>query len=277
MTVLDGAERSGAGKGEISAGLHAAGMDAIRFGRSVRALRRRRGLRQRDLAELVGCSKSTIGRIELGQIDGVAYGTLVAVARALGARADLNLSWNGEALDRLLDEAHVELVDAVVARLRAAGWEVAVEVSFAFGGERGSIDVFGWHRASGSIATCEVKSAVPDAQATIVTLDRKGRLAPLIARERDWTCARVARFLFVADTRTSRRRVAAHAPTWSAAFPSDRIEAMAWLADPHGPAPSALVFVTPAHGTGGTAAKGGKQRVRLRRQMRREHGEERAA
>ena len=33
---------------------------------------------------------------------------------ALGARLDCRLLWNGEALDRLLDESHAALVETVV-------------------------------------------------------------------------------------------------------------------------------------------------------------------
>jgi transcriptional regulator with XRE-family HTH domain len=252
-------------------------VDNIRFGRSVRALRRRRRLRQRDLAAVAGSSKSTIGRIERGEIDPVAYATLVAVGQALGARVDLGLSWNGEGLDRLLDEAHVALVDSVVRMFQAMGWETAVEASFSIRGERGSVDVLAWHRESAAIAVSEVKSVVPDAQATIAPIDRKGRLAPLIARDRGWTCRVVARFLFVGDSRTSRRRIEAHEPTWRAAFPTDRATALAWLESPIGPAPAALLFVRPARGaadvrstdrrTGATgrSASGGRERIRLPR------------
>ncbi|HEU4672271.1 MAG TPA: helix-turn-helix domain-containing protein [Candidatus Limnocylindrales bacterium] len=240
-------------------------MDPVRFGRAIRALRRRRRLRQRDLAAAAGVSKSTVGRVEQGRIDSVAFGTLVAIGRELGARAEMALSWNGEALDRLLDEAHVGLVDAVVARLRALGWEVLVEASFAIRGERGSIDVLAWHPATGSIVVVEVKSVVPDVQATISTLDRKTRLAPIVARERGWTCLRVARLLVVGDARTSRRRVASHAETWRAAFPADRRQAVAWLTSPVGPAPAALLFVTPAHGMGRNRGAGGRHRVRVAR------------
>jgi hypothetical protein len=34
--------------------------------------------------------------------------------------------------------------------LRSDGWDVAVEVTFWIRGERGSIDVLGWHPANGS-------------------------------------------------------------------------------------------------------------------------------
>jgi transcriptional regulator with XRE-family HTH domain len=70
-----------------------------------------------------------VSRIERGQIDKVPIGTLRAVAAVLGASLELKLRWHGEGLDRLLDEAHAQVVDATVVLLREAGWEAAVEVS----------------------------------------------------------------------------------------------------------------------------------------------------
>src|SRR3954452_4350228 len=122
-------------------------MDLRRFSRSVRALRMRRGWRQEDLARESKLSRSVVGRVERGERAGLQLDALVAVAEALGATVDLTIRWQGEGLDRLLDEGHATLVDAVVAWLRAWGWEVAVEVSFARGRERGSIDVLAFHPA----------------------------------------------------------------------------------------------------------------------------------
>ena len=79
----------------------------------------------------------------------------------------IRLAWNGEGLDRLLDQAHAGLVEQVVQRLRAEGWVTDVEVSFAIRGERGSIDVLGFHEASGIVLDTEVKAVVPDSQATL--------------------------------------------------------------------------------------------------------------
>src|SRR4029079_9408021 len=112
--------------------------------------------------------------------------------------------WNGEGLDRLLDQAHAGLVDQLVIRLRAAGWVADVEASFSIRGERGSIDVLGYHEATGIVLVTEVKSVVPDSQATVYGLDRKARLAPEIARQRGWTCRGVARLLVIGDSSTSR-------------------------------------------------------------------------
>ena len=121
-----------------------ASMDLRRVSRAVRALRMRRGWRQADLAREARLSRSIVGRIERGEHDGLTIDAVVAVAEALGATVQLELRWQGEGLDRLLDEGHATLVDRVV-RGSGAGWEVAVEVSFASGGERGSIDVLAWH------------------------------------------------------------------------------------------------------------------------------------
>jgi transcriptional regulator with XRE-family HTH domain len=219
-------------------------MDAIRFGRAIRALRRHQRLSQRDLGARAAVSDTLISGIESGRIGSVGYARLLRVARSLGAELELNLRWRGEALDRLLDEDHARVVDLVVALFRAAGWETIVEASFALGGERGSIDVLAWHPATASIAVVEVKSVVPDVQATIFTLDRKARVAPLVARDRGWRCERVARLLVVAEGRTARRRVERHAATFDAALPIRTREALAWIRQPRGAAPSGLLFVS---------------------------------
>ena len=101
------------------------------------------------------------------------------VAQAAGASLELVLRWKGEGLDRLLDEQHARLVELVVLRLRALGWDVAVEVSFARAGERGSIDVLAFHPVHRALAIIEVKSVTPDMQAMLGGIDRKGRLASL--------------------------------------------------------------------------------------------------
>jgi transcriptional regulator with XRE-family HTH domain len=219
-------------------------MDASRFGRSIRALRVRRGWRLVDLAERCGLSKSALGRIELGQVDRVVVGDLRAAAEAVGARFDLELAWRGASLDRLIDERHTDLVDEVVRRFRAAGWEVAVEVSFSIFGERGSIDVMGWHPAAEVVAVCEIKATVPAAGNTVIGTDRKARLAPQIARDRGWSCRGVARPLIVADTTSSRGRIERHADTFRTAFPARTRECLAWIRDPTGgPPPSGIIFV----------------------------------
>lgn len=161
-------------------------MEAIRFGLGVRALRHRRHWTQAELAGRTGVSRSVIGRIERGQADRVAVHTLMRVTAELGARVDVRLLWHGEGLDRLLDARHATLVDRTLDLLVRQAWTVATEVSFNLRGERGSIDILAFHLPTGSLLVVEVKSVVPDMQAMLVALDRKGRLGGEIARGRGW-------------------------------------------------------------------------------------------
>lgn len=218
-------------------------MDTRRFGRAVRAIRRQQRLRQADIAVRARVSDSTVSRIELGRVGRIPFATLRAVGEALAAEVELTIRWQAEALDRLLDEDHSTMVGIVVDLFRRAGWEVAVEVSFAINGERGSVDVLAWHPLTGSIAVIEVKSVVPDNQAMLASLDRKVRIAPHLAADRGWTCRSVARILVIADGRTTRRRIARHAALFDVTFPVRTRSALAWIRRPSEPAPSALVLL----------------------------------
>jgi len=170
---------------------------------------------------------------------------LQRIADAVGARLDVRLSWNGEALDRLLDSGHAALVEQAVRRLGAEGWLSSVEVSFNVRGERGSIDILGFHPDTGTVLVVEVKSVVPDVQATLMTLDRKARLAREVARDRGWVATRVGRLLVIAESRTSRRRIETHRALFEAALPSRAIAVRSWLRSPDGqPAFAGLLFLS---------------------------------
>ena len=232
----------------------------LRFGRGLRAIRIRRGLRQEDVGRIARTSRSLVTKVEAGHIESVSVASLRAIAGALGAAVDVRLRWNGEALDRLLDEAHARLVDAFVLLLRASGWEVAVEVSFSVWGERGSIDILAFHRLTGIVLVVEVKSVVPDSQATLHGLDRKARLAPEIARERGWNCRSVARLLVVGDSTTSRRRIGQFASMYAAVLPDRGASVRRWLRGPSGPL-AGLLFLPSATPDGVRRRHGGRQRV----------------
>ena len=210
-------------------------MDALRVGRSLRALRIRRGWRQADVAAPAGISPTQCSRIERGELRTVSLRAIEAVCASLEADLEVRVRWHGEGLDRLLDAAHAELVNAVSGLLRERGWDVAVEVSFNHFGERGSIDILAWHATSRALLAVEVKSVVPDAQAMIATLDRKARLAPAIARERGWDPRVTARLLVVVDTSTARMRIQQYGHLFTSAFPDRGAAVRHWLRDPVGP------------------------------------------
>ncbi|HEV8401734.1 MAG TPA: helix-turn-helix domain-containing protein [Candidatus Limnocylindrales bacterium] len=207
-------------------------MEVIRFGLGVRALRRRRGWTQDDLAAKARASRSAVWRIERGHADRVTVQVLVGVAAALGARIDVRLLWQGEGLDRLLDAGHADLVERTLALLASADWLVATEVSFNVRGERGSIDILAFHPPTGSLLVIEIKSVVPDMQAMLHGIDRKGRLARDIALERGWQVRSVSRLLVLPDDRTARRRVERHASTFRTALPARTVAVRRWIRRP---------------------------------------------
>jgi transcriptional regulator with XRE-family HTH domain len=222
-------------------------MDCIRFGLAIRALRRRRGWRQQDLAGRAGLSRAAVWRIESGQADRLTVRALEAIASTAGGRLDIRLTWNGEALDRLLDSAHAALVEATIARSVAWGWDVTPEVSFNVLGERGSIDILAFHRPSGCLLVIEVKSVVPDVQAMLAALDRRARVGRHVAADRGWKAASVSRLLVIGGDRTARRRVAAFDATFSRALPVRGPAVDRWLRSPDASAPMAgLRFVSGA-------------------------------
>jgi transcriptional regulator with XRE-family HTH domain len=240
-------------------------MDMLRFGRQFRALRIRLERRQQDVADAARLSRSLVASVDRGQLSGVTIGAIVRAAAALGADVDLRLRWRGEALDRLLDEDHAAIVETVVRRLVTAGWQVALEVSFSIWGERGSIDVLGWHPATGALLVVEVKSVVPDSQATNHGLDRKARIAPQLARERGWRVRHVSRLLVVGDGPTSRRRVARLSATYDVSLPARGSIVRRWLRDPSA-AIAGILFVAFGSHKGIRRARRGRERVRRPKQ-----------
>jgi transcriptional regulator with XRE-family HTH domain len=218
-------------------------MDGVRFGLAVRALRRRRGWTQAELARRAGVSQGLVSRVERGGAARLTGEVLRRLVAPLGARVVTRLAWHGEDLDRLLDERHAAIVELVVARLTRRHWETAVEVTFNVFGERGSMDILAFHRNTGSLLVVEVKSVVPDLQAMLAALDRKRRLAPALARDHGWTASVTSTLLVLPDEATPRRRVALHDSTFASRFPVRSGEMRAWLASPVG-AVGGMLFVT---------------------------------
>lgn len=224
-------------------------MDAVRFGLSIRALRRRRRWTQRQLAAKAGLSQSAISRAERGDVWRLTTRTLIAIGEALGARLSIRVLWQGEDLDRLLDAAHAGLVERVIGILQANGWDVVPEATFNHFGERGSIDILAWHPVHGALLIVEVKSVVPDMQSLLLGVDRKARIAPELATERGWRVRSVSRLIVLPADRTARRRVAAHRATFDVAYPARTRGIARWLRRPAG-AIAGVLFLPTTTGTG---------------------------
>lgn len=206
-------------------------------------LRRRAGLTQLELGILAGVGRRTVQRIEHGAWANLGHEAVRRVADALGAHLRIVVTWNGEQLDRLLDAGHADLANAFAAMLRAAGWLVAVEVSFNHYGDRGRYDILAYHPASGVLLVVEIKTAIGDAQATLGSLDVKLRLAAATAREQGWSPpAAVVPALVIADDRQQHRLIARHAALFSR-FELRGRGARAWLRRPDAAVRGLLLFL----------------------------------
>lgn len=207
-------------------------MDDGRLGRAVRVLRQRRGWRPTDLARVAAVSQAAISAIERGAADRFTLGTLRAVLAALGARGYLDVRWGGLGdLDRLLDRDHAALVTTWAERHARGTWEIWPEASFSIYGERGRIDMLGFHAPTRTLEVAECKTGIWDVSETLGRLDVKARLAARVAADRGWRAGRVVRVLVVAEGRTTRRRIAA-ARTLFGGFDLRGRDAARWLADP---------------------------------------------
>ncbi len=239
-------------------------MDFVRVGRVFRAIRLRQGLRQVDVAAKARVSPAVVWRIEHGRLEEVSVPALVRVAEALEVRLDLVPRWRGAELDRLLSAVHSAFGESVAVLLESHAWELRPEVSFSHYGERGVIDILAWHPGSRTLLVIELKTEVVDVGEVLGTLDRKRRNAARVATELGWQPATVAVALLITDTRTNRRRVAAHDRTFRAALPDDTRALRGWLQAPTRPL-AALAFLPDPRPAGVSQRPAIRKRVRLTR------------
>jgi transcriptional regulator with XRE-family HTH domain len=225
-------------------------VDDLRVGLALRTLRRRRGLRQQDVAENAGLSQSTISLIECGHLESLSTRSLRAAFSSVEARYLGQVLWRGGALDRVLDERHASLVAGLAGRLRGLGWAVDLEVTYSHYGERGSIDVFASRRNLSAVLIAEVKSELNSVEETLRRLDAKSRLAPAIASERlGWQPSVIGRLLAIQAGSTTRRRLGRHSMVFDSAFPARGWAVRRWLVDPRGPI-SGLLLLPNSNGRG---------------------------
>ena len=211
-------------------------MRDAQLGAAVRTLRRRRRWRQEDLARASGVSRALVSTIESGQVTEVRVSRLRSIARALEASLVVDVRWGGGALDRLLDERHAALTSATLSVLESSGWAGQPEISYSRYGERGSIDILGWHPATRTLLVIENKTELTSVEATLRKLDEKTRLASLIAAEQlGWRAEVVSRVLVLSDTTTNRRHVRQQERVLSSALPASSAMIRAWLRAPTGP------------------------------------------
>jgi transcriptional regulator with XRE-family HTH domain len=222
-------------------------VDGRRVGRLIRAVRQHRGSTQAEVAAEAGVSQSSVARVERGDLSAVSFVTLERVAAALEVTLRLESSWRGGDGDRLIDSEHAAVVEGVVSDLRAAGWEVLLEYTFNHYGERGSVDVLGWHVGSRALVIIEVKSRLTDLQDLLASLGRKIRIVPgLVSAERGWDATMVGRVVVMPGTTANRTIVGRHRAIFDSSFPGRAADARAWMRHPVPPGLAAIWFVSPS-------------------------------
>lgn len=232
-------------------------------GAAARALRHRSGLRQADLAARAGVSQSTVSRVERGAWDEIQWRSIARVCEAAGLRLGVEGRWRGGELNRLLDHDHAALASAVQRRMGAAGWLTAIEVTYSRYGERGSVDILGFHPATRVLLVVEVKTVLADIQGMLRPIDTKTRLGSSIGRDQGWAARAVVPCLVVAAGTTTRRRLSTNAPLFNR-FTIRGRAALRWLRAPLG-APSGLLLLMELPSMrGGNVRRAGRQRVRQR-------------
>lgn len=237
-------------------------MDDQRVGRSLRALRRRRGWRQLDLAERAGVSQQTISLVERGHLDRLGLRTVRGIFMTVDASAAIDLRWRGADLDRLMDDDHAALVGTTVAWLRRIGWEPSIEVTYSRYGERGSIDVLAWRAHERAALMIEAKASIGAADETVRRADVKSRLLADVVAQRHGRAPNVTgRLLVVLDGTTNRRRIDRHAAVFGVAFPVRGQAVRRWLRRPS-ETMSGLIFLPVTHTGGGRQARRSRDRIR---------------
>lgn len=210
-------------------------MDDRRVGMIIRALRRRRGWRQLDLASAAHLSQPAISAIERGHLESFSVRALRRVFSILEIRADIDARWRGGALDRLLDEGHSRVVAATAVALQKHDWKTAAEATYAIYGERGSIDLLAFHPPTGSLLVVEIKTELTSVEEMLRRHDQKVRLGARIARERSgWQATSTSRLLVMPDTSTNRDQFLRHARVLDSVLPDDNIAVRRWIQNPVG-------------------------------------------
>lgn len=211
-------------------------MDDQRIGLIARAIRRKLGWRQRDIAERAGLSQAMVSLFERGRLEEISLGTNRRIAAAYEMRLELLARWRGRDVDRLMDERHAAMVEAVMIFNVKYGWPARAEVTFSIYGDRGSIDVFAWNEAERAVLIQEIKSDLVAIEGTVRPLAVKRRLAAEIAfRELGWRPRSIGTVLVLPEGSHVRNRVARHAATFDSILPDRLPQLRRWLRKPSGP------------------------------------------
>ena len=196
------------------------------LGRELRLARRTAGLRQRDVARLLGTSTSRVCRVEHGQIATLNLEQLARHAAVVGLKPYLKLFPLGR---RLLDKPQIELLGRFRARLHRA-WSWATEVPIP---------------RPGDLRSCDCVIAIPACTALVEAFtafaDYQAQTASAMRKKRDLGAHRL--ILLVAATHANRKAVAEAAAIATGSFSLATRAVLKALAEGRDPGTDAIVFI----------------------------------
>jgi transcriptional regulator with XRE-family HTH domain len=147
------------------------------LGASIRSARRRRRLRQADVAARVGVSRSTISRVELGRGSGLPIGAWLAIADAVGL--PLRFDIGRDPLREPIDAGHLAIEELLLRLGRLAGRRGGFEMPIGGldqrrpGGAVGWIDVLERDDRHGCLIVSEAWNTIEDIGAAARSFARK--------------------------------------------------------------------------------------------------------
>lgn len=195
-------------------------------GRELRLARISAGLRQRDVADAIGTSKSRICRVEHGRIRRLSLMSLSMHAAAVGLRPRVKLY---PLAGRLLDKPQLELLSRFRARLHEA-WSWETEVPMPIPGDLRSGD------CRVSIPGCAVL-----VEAHTRFSDYQAQTARALRKKRDLEANRLV--LLVAATHANRVAVSEAAAIAGGSFPLRTRATMSALGAGRDPGADAIVLL----------------------------------
>lgn len=202
---------------------------------------------QAKLAGRCGLSQPQISAVEGGNLARLTVEEMGRLLDALGIRMDLTLQRPFVAAPPLQhDAAHARAIAYVAGRLRAAGWEVRLEVEISEGRSRGWIDVLAHDAGRRALFVGEIKAGLDDmgsAQRQLAWYDRSARG---VARSLRWQIHRSANALLVLATEANDRLITANHGLIRQAFPVRAAALFDWLGEPVAPLPGpAIALIDP--------------------------------
>jgi transcriptional regulator with XRE-family HTH domain len=207
-----------------------------RFGREIRAARRRRRLTQAQLGALVGLSQSEISRLELGEGAGAPIGVWLAIAAVLGLQPRFELARDPR--EEPVDAGHLAVQELLLGRARAIGATGRFELPIGSSDPSLSVDVFVRDDRRRRLIVEEAWNSIRDIGASARSFQRK------VAVARDLGIAiggdnpyMVHGVWVVRGTRRNRELVASYPEVFARFFPGSSAQWVAAL-ETGSPAPS---------------------------------------